>query len=107
MIKAVIPALLLVTTAIGPASADSFISGKDMDRSCRRDNNSFAIGYAVGIADVLLVTHAETICIPANSDSGQIVEVVCKYVVENPKERHRNARVLVVNALREAFPCKK
>jgi hypothetical protein len=46
------------------------------------------------------------ICLPENATLGQITDVVCKYLKDNPTMRHFTASSLTDIALREAFPCK-
>ncbi len=46
------------------------------------------------------------VCIPTERVSlGQLGRVVVKYLKDHPEEEHDAAVVLVVVALREAFPC--
>lgn len=106
MIKAVIPALLLVTTAVGPASA-AFMTGNNLDDLCRNGNRSIVMGYAVGITDFLEGTAPEAICIPEGVPAKQVVDILCKYVDENPKDRHLSGDYMVILSLSESFPCKK
>jgi hypothetical protein len=44
-------------------------------------------------------------CTPTNATTGQVRDVVVRYLEEHPAERHINASALVADALREAFPC--
>lgn len=44
-------------------------------------------------------------CIPDEVPNGQIVDVVKKYLRDNPETRHESARMLIWKALRDAFPC--
>ena len=103
MIKAVIPALLVATMAVGPASA-SYYNGNDMYAACRRDSQIFLMGYTMGVVDALANYEA---CIPEEATVGQLVDVVCQYIKNNPSRRHVEGESLVFFSIRDAFPCKK
>jgi hypothetical protein len=44
-------------------------------------------------------------CMRENVTFGQSGDIVCKYLTENPAERDKKAALLVMDALRAAFPC--
>jgi hypothetical protein len=45
-------------------------------------------------------------CLPSEGmTSGQAVRVVTKYLDSHPERLHRDAHILVIEALKEAFPC--
>jgi hypothetical protein len=46
-------------------------------------------------------------CLPPNSKIIQFVRVIVKYLNEHPEKLHNGARMLVMEALNEAFPCKE
>jgi len=43
--------------------------------------------------------------IPAQATAGQLKDVVCNYLRDNPKYRASTASSLTIMALRDAFPC--
>jgi len=45
------------------------------------------------------------VCMPPEVERGQMIDVVIKYLDNNPAERHGPARMLTWLALLEAFPC--
>ena len=45
-------------------------------------------------------------CLPGNVTRRQLMDVVTKYLRDNPAQRHLPAPGLVVSALEAAFPCK-
>jgi len=49
----------------------------------------------------------ENYCIPAGASLGQAVDVFCKYLKDNPEERHLPASVLAAKSLGLAWPCKQ
>lgn len=44
-------------------------------------------------------------CIPDNVTNQQNMDIVTRYLQDNPSTRHQPAHVLVIMAMREAFPC--
>jgi hypothetical protein len=44
-------------------------------------------------------------CRPENSTAGQLVRITLKYIRNHPEDAHQPTVVLIVEALREAFPC--
>jgi len=61
-------------------------------------------GYIIGILDILSVSG--TICMEGVT-RGQAGAVVAKYLKDNPSRWNEPASVLVIDALKTAFPCKK
>ena len=106
MIKAVIPALLLFATAVGPASA-TFVTGNDLLRECKSQVRLLALGYTAGVADLMESFRTNMICIPKEATVGQLTDVICQYIEQNPGLRHENADYLALSALGDTFPCKK
>lgn len=104
MIKAVIPALLIATMAAGPASA-GFYNGNDLAEQCRRKSKLLTLGYVVGIVDTLETIVPEKMCIPGQVTAGQLVDILCKYVEDNPNKRHHSGELIALASLNEAFPC--
>jgi hypothetical protein len=48
---------------------------------------------------------APPFCLPANVTSQQITDIVCKWLEDNPGNRHYTARGAVFSALGDPFPC--
>jgi hypothetical protein len=46
-------------------------------------------------------------CLPTEATNGQLKRIVEKYLRAHPEELHRDTAYLVVEALMEAFPCKR
>jgi hypothetical protein len=60
-------------------------------------------GYILGVCDAT----GELYDMPATgATAGQILAVVSRYLKNHPQEWSQSAKVLVVNALQEAFPLK-
>lgn len=64
---------------------------------------TYAAGYVIGVSDAFTRT---IICPPNNVTRGQIIDITFLYLQNNPNIRQLPASVLVMNALKEAFPCK-
>ena len=60
--------------------------------------------YVTGITDAL--SGSGLFCLPRGVHVGQVGDVFCKHLRDNPGERHRPAHELAVNAFRSAFPCR-
>ena len=63
------------------------------------------LGYVAGVSDALTVEGIRHFCLPFRSDSGDITEVVAKYLEQHPDELHKSAYTLVVQSLASAYPC--
>ncbi len=64
------------------------------------------MGYTIGVAD----SNSFLICAPGGPGGvtqGQFTDIVKKYLNDNPAQLHRDADVLVLDALTQAFPCPK
>ena len=44
-------------------------------------------------------------CFPANATTGQSVQIVVQFIKAHPKDAHRQTRLLIFEALMDAFPC--
>ena len=94
---------LISTSAVAQLQ---FNKGNALKEYCQSTNvyeMGFCIGYVVGVAD----NNAMSICMPPGVSQGQIRDIVKKYLNDNPAQLHRDADVLVLNALQQAFPCPK
>jgi hypothetical protein len=82
-----------------------FQTGNKLKQKCDGGvgDELFCVGYVTGIADA----HAMSICTPKEVTQGQNMNIVKKYLNDNPAQLHRDADVLVLTALQQAFPCPK
>lgn len=79
---------------------------------------TFCFGYITGVRDAAesyqvfdhSVKKQETFvrfCTPEGGmNNGQTVRIVVKYLKDNPAKLHERAEWLILDALRDAFPCK-
>ena len=108
--------LALILALLGaPAGAQDisvFFSGNELLEMCRSDNaaaRADCMGYITGASDVLSgvisLGDMKAFCEPASVTRGQIHDVVVRYAIENPENRHFSGGALVYSALLDAFPC--
>ena len=85
------------------ANAGQLITKKELAQG------STMMGYVDGLLDAhdiyFIKTDYNFFCRPNSSTVNQLIDVVGKYLKENPKIRHVNAGILVLEALQEAYPC--
>jgi hypothetical protein len=107
-----LPGLLLLGCL--PASA-GFDTGNRIHEDCRSGNyfnRGYCGGYVTGIVDTIESLQARgalpanALCIPEGATKGQLVDVVIRYLEQNPERRHLEAAGLVPEAINAAFPCK-
>lgn len=108
---------LLMVLSLSTHSAEFFTGNDLLDKM--KTSRSLALGYIAGVADEndgsfymnfptipsFVEQHAN--CIPAGVTMGQTIDVVEQYLIANPAVRHSSGALLVKNALRSAWPCKK
>lgn len=91
-----------------------FDTGNRLFEDCRAANyfnRGYCGGYVTGIVDTIEslqsrgILPRDALCIPEESTKGQLVDVVLKYLEQNPERRHLEAGSLVPEALNRAFPC--
>jgi hypothetical protein len=110
----------LLTTAVAItvsfAAEAAFVDGNILHEACRMRTAStnydeFVSGYVTGAVDhghAIAASNkfAPPYCLPEKGlKSGQVGDMVCKYLSEHPQNRHRSAGILVEQALRTAWPC--
>ena len=92
-----------------------------IDKDGRTDReaklNMACIGYVSGVVDGVFWEVAfvgakgskeppKPYCLPENTENGQLIRIVMKYIRNHPEEAHQKTAFLIFNALGEAFPCK-
>jgi hypothetical protein len=105
--------LFLVTTFVGTIHAKAaWQSGNGLYQYCTAQQEMLCYGYVEGILDMTLFAEETmrlrySICTPQGVTSRELVDVVVKYLKNNPEKRHFTAAGEVWGALSEAFPCAK
>jgi len=111
-----------------PANAQLFDSGNRLHGLCK-DLPEFMNGYVAGWLEkfqndrlavsvdyltysrderheALSKTIVANICLPQELTLQQTTDVICKFLNDNPKERHLTAAYHLTHALSEAYPCR-
>tara|TARA_E500000318_G_scaffold111566_1_gene130599 strand:+ start:528 stop:854 length:327 start_codon:yes stop_codon:yes gene_type:complete len=91
----------------------SFHTGNSLLEVCERQNTlnqSICLSYIQGAFDAGLFydvhrVKSGKICVPRKLQSIQLRDVFLQYLRFHPEERHLFAGVLVIAALKDAFPC--
>jgi hypothetical protein len=106
MIKKLVTITALAMLLGSPTSYAAIYSGNLLVGHCEPDDATFTdglcYGYVYGVYDVIEGARA---CAPDVVTGKQLVNIVRKYLKENPENLHHNAASLVTFALAQAFPC--
>lgn len=101
---------LVLMLFMGSPARAGYVSGNMLYESCNSNNleEAFCIGYIAGVSDVMHtgddILGLKT-CFPPNVPTGQLKDVVIRWLETHPKDRHYSAEGLSAIALSEAFPC--
>ena len=108
----------IVICGLASPTIAGWLDGNELHGNCEVEapfDQGICLGYIAGAASMLVDLQTagvvrpltSPICVPqAEVQAGQITDVVKKYLREHPENRHFGGAVLVIMALREAFPCK-
>ena len=122
---------IIVVAALFASQAGAQVqSGNDLYAACTSENEiqlGFCYGYQIGvwegikIGGVMIalpivdganlaevegkVSEIMRICLPAEVEMRQMLDVSLAYLANNPADRHETARGLIIDAFQEAFPC--
>ncbi|AHF83712.1 hypothetical protein RLEG3_18635 [Rhizobium leguminosarum bv. trifolii WSM1689] len=109
-------ATILLALGASPAAA-YFLTGNDLYQGCDTNNliadKARTMNYVLAVYDyddflrsaLLTSDKMKAICLGENATAGQLTDVVCKYLRENPETRDRNAGFLVRLALAKTWSC--
>jgi hypothetical protein len=93
---------MVLMTAASDAHASN---GNDINQWCENDP-AIALAYIDGIMDAYATVGPPIDYCPARDVTyGQVRDVVCKWVNNNPEERHRSGALLVPRALSTVWAC--
>jgi hypothetical protein len=107
-------AVLLGMAAVFASTADAageFKSGNEIKAglegwvdkgSTEYVRDAMAFGYVIGVHDAL---SGAVVCSGENVTQGQVIDVVLKYMRQNPEVLDRSADQIVVAALKDVWPC--
>lgn len=107
--------MLSISSARAEQRADELLwkcNGTAKDEVQAALGKLYCIGYISGLIDGHQITsnilkpEKKFLCLPKDGISNdQAVRIVVKWLNEHPEELHQTARVAVLVALRNAFPC--
>lgn len=104
-------ALFVAFGAGVPASGGAyFYSGNDLKEyfDSKDDfRNGVAAGFVLGVADTY---QGSVTCMPGGESgvrSGQVIDVIKRYLDQNPEVRTQAAHIIVATALQNVWPCQK
>lgn len=113
--KRFVPVLLSLSAALAlslPAeAAGEFKTGNEVkaglegwvrDDSTETVRDAVAFGYVIGVHDAL---SGSVICSGDNVTQGQVVQVVLKYMRQNPEKLDQSADRVITAALKAVWPC--
>jgi hypothetical protein len=107
----------LFTAASEGGAARFFYSGQDLHERCGAASGmdrGLCVGYIQGVFDSgtdgppnggTEWPSGMTACVPEGVTSGQLTEVVTKWLREHPEDWHFSANSLAANALMATWPC--
>ena len=98
--------IAICLTLLSLAANANYINGNQLhaDLTGSNSDRAFALGFVAGVVDAF---DGDLFCTPQGANLGQLRDIVQKFLVRNPKERHRNAAAIVAIALVIDYPCVK
>lgn len=96
---------LLVATAPSSGIA-AWYDGNEILSLCST-NPDVVAGYVSGSMDSDVSAIEPAYCVPLSAKLGQTRDVFCKYLKDNPADRHMLGSVLLRRALVAAWPCSR
>lgn len=99
--------IVLVSALIPLCSYADYFTGNDILDSWNNkyhESNSMVRGYFAGVQDAY---NGVYFCVESEVKMRQAAEIVIKYTKENPQRWHQSGKILVIEALEKAFPCKQ
>lgn len=106
-----------------PAASAAPMDGNFLYGMCGGDpgggNFPLCVGYVTGVTEGVVAGAALAgaptdisgdrqvlgYCLPDTGNNQQVVDVVFDFLEQNPSLRHHSARMLIVAALQQSFPC--
>jgi Rap1a immunity proteins len=103
---------LAVAVSVSPLRAHEFYTGNEWLKKCSDGapdvGMGMCVGYLIAISDLrLLLPEGARHCPEKGVTVNQARQVAVKYLRDNPAKTHLPFMSVVLDALREAFPCKK
>ncbi len=106
-----IAALAAVLALAGMPAGAFMIDGNKLYDACTGKetyDRTFCLGYVSGVHDTLDGFTADTggkYCVPRTVSSGQLADLITKFLRDNPGRRRLAAARIVGEAITRTFPC--
>ncbi len=104
--RTIAAASLILVSCTLPVDAQQFsqywYDGNVIYESCQK-GQGMVVGFSVAVAEA--AAQNKTACIPVGVQAGQIRDVVCRRLTENPSTRHETGFSLATLAIMAAWPC--
>ena len=106
---------ILLVLWVGPAGARmaNLITGNDIHEMCGAEGNyaqgacmGFIIGVERSLEGAKRGMNGLVFCRAKGVNNGQTIDVVKRWLKNNPSKRHFTAPSVIAGALSDAFPCK-
>ena len=70
------------------------------------------LGYVRGVDDGVQMAYdiqndPQPYCVPSEVTTGQMIRVLTKFIKDHPEKAHSKTKVLEIESLKDAFPCKQ
>jgi hypothetical protein len=108
MKRIILIAAIALGACPGVTLAEDIFDGNELLQQCQHNGmwgDGFCTEIAWGMAAALQAPDTHMACMAPNVKSGQLRDVVVKYLRDHPEKRHLGAANLVSLALQGAFPC--
>jgi hypothetical protein len=88
-----------------------YIKLADSDQSFNHIQAGICTGLVEGVISTVVfysgvLKKDEKFCMPDNVVNAQMVRIVVKYLKDNPKQLNKMNTVLILDAFKDAYPCK-
>ena len=105
MRRAILVAVVCLTGAGAHAeNSIDFVDGNKLYEFCQDPVGNYCTGYVAGVA-ATSDRYGYTFCLPNGVKDNQLSDVVSMWLRDHPEKRHKAAGFLVVEAMKEKFPC--
>lgn len=108
--KKILILVLLLTISTTSFSGGNYETGEKLINSIRSSNEIdrvYAIGYINGVLDGYIVGVNSDICLGTGVTANQLVQITKNYLEKHPETWKYAARILVIFAISDVYPCKK
>jgi hypothetical protein len=95
-----------IANAQDRASANHRMPGCRSAIAPNDNSNPYMQGVCTGTVDALQFASVD-LCAPPESTIGQALRVVVKYIDDRPARMHEDFKILALEAMRAAWPCKR